>query len=108
MLANLTKIANLVIMEVYRRSIMDEKSISSTEFQNKVGRYIDESAKAPVFITRYDRPMRVLLDIDEYERLKSYDTRKAYYPHELGDDIKKEFELGYQGEQTPDLDHLMD
>ena len=86
---------------------MIDKSIPSTEFQNKAGKYLDESGKAPVFITRYDRPIRVLLDIEEYKRLKHYDTRQALYPHELSDDLKVELEKGYQGDETPDLDHLL-
>ncbi len=85
---------------------MSAKQVTSTEFQNRAGLYLDQSAKMPVFITRYNRPVRVLLDIDEYERLKQYDTRKALYPHELSDDLKAEFEQGYQGEETPKLDHL--
>lgn len=67
---------------------MDTQQITSTEFQTRAGRYLEQSAKKPIFITRYDQPIRVLLDIDEYERLKRYDTRKALYPHELGDDLK--------------------
>ena len=87
---------------------MDQHNISSTEFQQKAGRYLDEAGKAPVFITRYDRPVRVLLDIDEYERLKKYDTRRALYPHELSDELKAEFDHGYQGENTPELDQYLD
>lgn len=81
---------------------MDQKSVTSTEFQNKAGKYLDESGKAPVFITRYDRPVRVLIDIEEYERLKAADTRQAYYPHELPDEIKTELENGFQGRKSPD------
>lgn len=87
---------------------MAVKSITSTEFQTRAGQYLEESSKTPVFITRHKRPVRVLLDIDEYKRLKSIDTRLALYPHELSDDIKADLEKGYQGRPTPDLDHLMD
>jgi len=86
---------------------MSVKSITSTEFQTRAGQYLEESSKAPVFITRHKRLARVLLDIDEYERLKSIDTRVALYPHELSDDIKADLEKGYQGKPTPELDHLM-
>ena len=48
---------------------MTVKRVTSTEFQNHAGRYLDESGKDPVFITRYGRPMRVLLDVEQYERL---------------------------------------
>lgn len=86
---------------------MSQTNVPSTEFQNKVGQYLDQAAKTPVFITRYSRPLRVLIDIEEYERLKSYDTRRALYPNELSDELKEELEKGYQGEETPHLDHLM-
>ena len=97
------KIERLGIFTLCKAYIMDTKNISSSEFQQRAGRYLDESGKAPVFITRYGRPARVLLDIDEYERLKSYDTRRALYPHELSDDLKAELANGYQGEDTPAL-----
>jgi prevent-host-death family protein len=85
-----------------------EKNISSTEFQNQAGRYIDLSAKGPIFITKYKRPVRVLLDIEEYERLKKYDTRESLYPHELSGELKEELEKGYLGDRNPELDHLME
>lgn len=86
---------------------MSKKQVTSTEFQNRAGRYLEQSAKRPIFITRYGQPVRVLLDIDEYERLKRYDTRKALYPHELSDELKAEFEQGYQGEATSELEKLI-
>jgi hypothetical protein len=48
------------------------------------------------------------MDPEEYERLKQYDTRQALYPTELPYDIKVQLEEGYQGRETPELDHLMD
>ncbi len=86
---------------------MGSKNVTATEFQNRAGQYLDESGKAPVFITRYNRPLRVLMDIEEYERLKNGDTRKAFYPHELPDAWKKELDKGFQGEATPELDALL-
>lgn len=49
----------------------------------------------------------MLIDVDEYERLKAYDTRQAFYPHELPDEMKAQLEKGYQGPSRPELDHLM-
>lgn len=54
---------------------MTEKLITSTEFRAKAGVYLDEAGKHPVFITKHDRITRVVLDIDEYERLKALDAR---------------------------------
>jgi len=52
---------------------MARKTVTSTEFQNRAGQYMDEAGKAPVFITKHNRPVRVLVDIEEYERLKKMD-----------------------------------
>jgi len=87
---------------------MENESVSATDFQNSVGLYIEESAKNPVFITKHSRPARVLIDIDEYERLKRYDTREALYPHELSDELKAELEKENYGERNPELDYLME
>jgi prevent-host-death family protein len=87
---------------------MAQKTVTSTEFQTRAGAYIEQSAKQPVIITKYHRPVRVLMDIEEYERLKRYDTRQAVYPHELNDELKAELDKGYQGKATPKLDHLLD
>lgn len=84
------------------------KTITATEFKTRAGRYLDESGKEPVYITRHDRPVRVLVDVEEYERLKAMDTRRFYLAEDLPDDLREEFEKGYQGEATPELDHLLD
>jgi prevent-host-death family protein len=83
-------------------------TIASTEFQNRAGLYIERAAKAPVFITKHSRPVRVLIDIDEYERLKACDTCKAYYAHELPDDVVKALKASDDSHIDPKLDLLMD
>lgn len=60
--------------------------VASTEFQNRPGLYIERSGKTPVFITKHRRPVRVLIDIEEYERLKARDTRQPLYADELPGD----------------------
>lgn len=55
---------------------MAHKTVTSTEFRNKAGLYLDEAGKTPVFITKHGREARVLLDIEEYERLKALDARR--------------------------------
>lgn len=85
-----------------------QTDISSTDFQNSAGHYLDEAGKRPVFITKYGRPTRVLIDIEEYERLKAIDTPQVLHPSELDDELKAELEKGYQGPDTPELNHLMD
>lgn len=107
MFSKLDKIEKIRVFIVREVNVMDTNNIPSSEFQQRAGRYLDEAGKAPVFITRYNRPVRVLLDIEEYEKLKRYDTRQALYPHELNDELKAELEKGFQGEDTPELDHLL-
>ncbi|ESQ82479.1 type II toxin-antitoxin system prevent-host-death family antitoxin [Asticcacaulis benevestitus] len=64
---------------------MTEFTVASTEFQNRAGVYIERAAKDPVFITKHSRPVRVLLDIDEYRKLRR-NYREALYASELSDD----------------------
>jgi prevent-host-death family protein len=82
-------------------------TITSTEFQNHAGLYIEQSGKEPVVITKHQRPARVLMDFEEYERLIAFE-RQTYYPHELPAEVQAEFDKGFQGKPTPHLDHLMD
>ncbi|MBT3329863.1 MAG: type II toxin-antitoxin system Phd/YefM family antitoxin [Rhodospirillaceae bacterium] len=86
---------------------MVEKSITSTEFQARVGAYIDEAAKGPVFIRKHKRLARVLLDIDEYERLKQYDTRQSFHPKELSADLLVELKGAEVDPRHDHLDQLM-
>ena len=67
-------------------------NVTSIEFQTRAGQYLDCAGKQPVFITKHDRPVKVLIDVEEYERLKAYDTRQALYPNELDDELKAELE----------------
>lgn len=80
--------------------------VASTEFQNRAGLYMEHAAKAPVFITRHRRPVRVLLDIDEYERLKARDTREALAVEELTD-AELEHMRTHHGPRNAHLDDLM-
>ncbi len=66
---------------------MNSVTVASTEFQTRAGQYLDHAAKAPVFITKHRRPLRVLIDIDEYHRLKARDTREAFSTDALPDDV---------------------
>ena len=74
--------------------------------KTRAGRYFEESAKEPVFITRYNRPVRVLLDIHEYERLKKRDTREFLRPGDLTwEEINRLSDDDY-GEINPELEKL--
>jgi prevent-host-death family protein len=82
-------------------------TITAAELQNHFGRYRDLAQKEPVSVTHHGRESVVVMSADEYKRLKALDTRRAYYAHELPDDIVAELEKGYQGGATPHLDHLL-
>ena len=86
----------------------DLTTVTSTEFQSRAGLYIERAAKAPVFITKHSRPVRVLIDIEEYERLKACDTRRAYYAHELPDEFVEALKNSDFSHIDPKLDLLMD
>ncbi|MGE4431608.1 MAG: type II toxin-antitoxin system Phd/YefM family antitoxin [Sphingobium sp.] len=86
---------------------MSDISVSATEFQTRAGLYIEQSGKAPVFITKHKRPARVLIDIDEYERLKSRDTRRAFVTEELPEEWATALEAADYGDADPELEKLM-
>ena len=64
----------------------ERTEVTSTDFQNAAGAYLEKSAKAPVFITKHRRPARVLMDIDEYERLKSLDKKQFIRAEDVSDE----------------------
>lgn len=82
--------------------------VASTEFQNRAGLYMDKAGKNPVFITKHSRRVRVLIDIDEYERLKARHPRKAYYAHELRAEAIAALEQATVDHLDPGFDHLLD
>jgi prevent-host-death family protein len=88
-------------------SIMPNLAVTSTEFQTRAGLYIEKSGKAPVFITKHKRPVRVLLDIDQYERLMARDSREAISPEDLTDQELALLRTDH-GPRNAHLDHLMD
>ena len=65
------------------------------------------SGKEPVFITKHRRPARVLIDIEEYERLKARDTRRAYATEALPDEWADALTAADYGRADPKLEKLM-
>lgn len=86
--------------------------VSSTEFQTRTGLYIEEAAKAPVFITKHRRPQRVLLDVAEYERLRTLathrPTREAIRIEDLTDEEIEAINNVDLSHLDPELDKLME
>ena len=53
------------------------RSITSADAKNNFGELIDLARAAPVMVTKYDRPVVVVMAVEEYERLKALDARKT-------------------------------
>ena len=87
---------------------MADQTVAATEFQNKVGFYLDQAGKAPVVITRHRRPSRVVLDIDVYERLKQRDTRQAFLIEDIPEDWIEAIANADFSHIDPELDRLLD
>ena len=49
--------------------------VTATEFQQNVGSYSDAALREPVVITSHNRERLVLVDIQEYKRLKALDSQ---------------------------------
>ena len=58
--------------------------VTSTEFQQNVGRYQDAALQAPVVITKHDRPHTVLMSAAMFELLAK--GRVAHVVEDLDDD----------------------
>lgn len=86
---------------------MSKISVTATEFQTRAGLYIEQSAKSPVFITKHRRTARVLIDIEEYERLKARDTRQSYRTEALPEEWTEALSAADYGSADPALESLM-
>lgn len=80
------------------------KNISADQFRNRVDDYLDEAEEIPVVISRHNRPSWVILEFKEYEQLKAYDTRVAFYTSELPEEDAAAFADGYKGRATPEYE----
>ncbi len=75
--------------------------VSAADVQKQFGIYSETAQREPVTITKHGRDSLVLLSAKAYERLKSMDTRKAYYAWELPDDIIKAIEDAIPPDDEP-------
>ncbi len=53
------------------------RSITSADAKNNFGELIDLARAAPVAVTKYDRPVVVVMAVEEFERLKALDSPAA-------------------------------
>lgn len=70
--------------------------VTATEFKRKLGQYLDEAERGPVFITKSGREKSVLLSFETYSRLMALED--AYW---AGEARKAEAD-GYLGEEATD------
>ena len=52
------------------------RSITSADAKNNFGELIDLARAAPVMVTKYDRPVVVVMAAEEYEQLKALEAPK--------------------------------
>lgn len=67
---------------------MPRDTISSSEFLKSPGQYFDQASKSPVVITKYNRPTRVLIDIDLYKRIAEIEkqSQEVFHASEAPED----------------------
>jgi prevent-host-death family protein len=78
--------------------------VTSTEFQQNVGRYQDAALQEPVIITKHNRHHTVLMSAALFEVFAK--GRIARQVEDLDDDTLKAI-ANAQVTPTPDLDHLL-
>jgi len=79
--------------------------ITSAQLQKNFGLYREKALKEPLTVTHHGRESLVVMSVEEFRRLKSFDDRKAYYPWELPDDIKEALENVDIPEEAAEFDH---
>jgi prevent-host-death family protein len=79
--------------------------ITSTEFQQNVGRYQDAALQSPVIITKHDRPHTVLMSAAMFEVIMK--GRVARRVEDLDDDTLKAIAGASVPETHAGLDHLL-
>jgi prevent-host-death family protein len=50
------------------------RTFTAAEAKNKFGEMVDQARSAPVAITKYDRPVLVVMAFEEFERLQALDN----------------------------------
>lgn len=90
--------------------MVDTLTVSSSEFQTRAGRYLERGTR--VVVTRYNRPLKVVVDYDEYEQLKELarhrPTRVAFKAEEMGAEIVEALAVADFSHIDPELNRLME
>lgn len=64
------------------------RTFTAAEAKNKFGELVDLARASPVAITKYDRPVLVVMAIEEFERLQALDRSAA--PRPIGGSKRQE------------------
>lgn len=88
----------------------DTQTISSSEFQTRTGQYLERGSR--VVVTRYNRPLKVIVDYDEFEHLQELarhrPTRMAFKAEEMGAAIAEALAAADFSHIDPELNKLME
>lgn len=79
-------------------------TVTSAELSKNFGRYRTAAHKNPITITSHGKEDLVLLDVDEYKRLKERD-RNALFAWELDADEIEALKQGDIPESSKEFDH---
>ena len=86
---------------------MRATKVTSSEFQKEYGRYSAMAKRHAVTITNHGRAELVVLDAEEYERLRRLDDRVAMSVDSLTESDLAELERSEIPEDTKQLDVLV-
>jgi prevent-host-death family protein len=89
------------------QTVMGTTHITSSEFQKEYGRYSMLAKREAVTITNHGRAELVVLDAEEYERLRRLDDRVAMPVEALSTTDLKQLEQSKIPDETKALDHLV-
>ena len=66
------------------------RTFTAADAKNKFGEMVDQARSAPVAITKYDRPVLVVLAYEEFARLQALDggAAKSIFDSQAGGDGK--------------------
>lgn len=77
---------------------MNSGTITLGQFKEDPERFFKAAKEGRITITENGSPMRVLIDISEWERLSGKkDTRRAFSPQNAPEHVIDDFEGEYQG-----------
>ncbi|MES2000851.1 MAG: type II toxin-antitoxin system prevent-host-death family antitoxin [Pseudomonadota bacterium] len=88
----------------------DIRTVSSSEFQTRAGQYLERGST--VVVTRYNRPLKVVIDYAEFEHLKELathrPTREAMRVEDLPEDAVEALRAADFSHIDPGLNKLME